>query len=54
MAVIHKCDACKKPITGKRLTVDVPAPYNRFEFCERCANPILAFLKRHKLAPRTT
>jgi hypothetical protein len=50
MAIIHKCDACKKPIKGERTTVDTRGYRDRFEFCEKCAAPILAILKKYKLA----
>ena len=50
MAVIHKCDACKRAITGDRTSVDTRGYRDRFEFCAKCAAPILAVLKRYKLA----
>ena len=49
MAIIHKCDACKKPIKGERMMVDTSPSYDRFEFCPQCAVPILAVLKKYKL-----
>ena len=51
MATIHKCDACKKSIAGDRTTVDTPTPFSRFEFCTKCAAPILTVLKKYKLTP---
>ena len=49
MAVIHKCDACKRAITGERTVVDVANYTDRFEFCTKCAAPIHAALKKYKL-----
>ena len=49
MSVIHKCDACKKPIVGARTTVNPATSYDHFEFCGKCAAPILATLKKYKL-----
>lgn len=51
MAVVHKCDACKKAIVGERMTVDASSDFNRFEFCKKCAAPILAVLRKYKLTP---
>ena len=51
MAIIHKCDACKKPISGDRTSVDTPTAYNRFEFCKKHGAPILKVLKQYKLIP---
>ena len=51
MAVIHKCDVCKKPISGERTSVDTPTAYNRFEFCKKHGAPILKVLKQYKLIP---
>ena len=52
MAVIHKCDACKKSIAGDRTIVDrANYQFDRFELCQKCAAPILAVLKKYKLVP---
>ena len=50
MAITHKCDACKKALTGDRTEVGIPASFTRFEFCAKCAGPILKVLKSYKLA----
>ena len=49
MSVIHKCDVCKKLIDRERTMVDTANYSNRFEFCSKCASPILAILKKYKL-----
>jgi hypothetical protein len=51
MAVIHKCDVCKKPITGQSVDVQEFSPYRHFEFCKTHAAPIIKILKKYKLAP---
>jgi len=51
MVVIHKCDVCKKPISGERTSVDTPTAYNRFEFRKKHGAPILKVLKQYKLIP---
>jgi hypothetical protein len=51
MAVIHKCDVCKKPFTRQSVDVQQFGPYLHFEFCIKCAAPILAVLKKYKLLP---
>jgi hypothetical protein len=50
MATVHNCDACRKTIHGDGVTVGISAYFNRFELCKNCAAPILAILKKHKLA----
>ncbi|MBI4088457.1 hypothetical protein HY418_03730 [Candidatus Kaiserbacteria bacterium] len=50
MATVHKCDVCKKPISGAPLVVSRSFS-DRFEFCNKCAAPILKALKKYKLAP---
>ena len=50
MAIIRKCDACKRVIPGgDRTSVDTFSDYKHFELCNKCAAPILAVLKRYKL-----
>ena len=50
MAIIRKCDACKKVIRGtERTSIDTFDDYTHFELCNKCAAPILAVLKRYKL-----
>ena len=49
MAVIHKCDTCKRAITADRSLVDVGNYAERFELCDTCAAPIRAILKKYKL-----
>jgi hypothetical protein len=49
MAIIHKCDACKKSITGERTNVDVGNFAHRVELCGKCAAPIHTALKKMKL-----
>ena len=50
MAIIRKCDACKRVIRGtERTSVDTFGDYKHFELCNKCAIPILALLKRYKL-----
>jgi hypothetical protein len=50
MAITHKCDVCKKPLTGDRTEVGMPTAFTRFEFSAKCAAPILKVLKSYKLA----
>jgi hypothetical protein len=51
MAIIHKCDVCKKP-TGKRpITVGRNGIFDTVEFCKSHAAPIIKILKKYKLAP---
>jgi len=50
MAIIRKCDACKKVIRGtERTSVDTFGDYKHFELCNKRAAPILAVLTRYKL-----
>jgi len=49
MATVHKCDVCKKPIAGPSVDVQRFSPYLHFEFCMKCASPILTVLKKYKL-----
>jgi hypothetical protein len=32
MAIVHKCDVCKKPISGEKVMVDASGSFDRFEF----------------------
>jgi hypothetical protein len=50
MATVHTCDVCKKPIDGARVVVDVSGAFDRFELCKKHGAPILAALKKYKLA----
>jgi hypothetical protein len=50
MAIVHKCDACRKVIRGRdSVTVDIPDHRRLLEFCAACAAPIVAVLKKYKL-----
>ncbi len=50
MAIIRKCDACRRVIRGtERTSVDTFGDYKHFELCTKCAAPILAVLKRYRL-----
>jgi hypothetical protein len=49
MAIVHKCDVCKKPISGERVIVDASGALDRFEFCKKHGTPFLAVLKKYKL-----
>ena len=51
MATVHKCDVCKKPISGERVMVDASGAFDRFEFCKKHGAPILSILKKYKLTP---
>ena len=49
MAIVHKCDVCKKPITGNRVIVDASGAFDRFELCKTHGAPVLKILKKYKL-----
>jgi hypothetical protein len=50
MAIIHKCDACKRVIRGsERTSVETFADYKHVELCTKCAAPVLKILKKYKL-----
>lgn len=51
MVAVYKCDACKKTITGQSISVERSKPYIHFEFCNKCAQPIVksSVLKKYKL-----
>jgi len=45
---IHKCDFCEKVIKDK--SVDAGFGYlATVELCEKCGEPILKFLRKHKV-----
>jgi len=49
---IFKCDICNKVIEGKTQSIHLGIGGffgNRAEFCEKCAEPILNFLKDKKI-----
>jgi DNA-directed RNA polymerase subunit RPC12/RpoP len=47
---VYKCDICKKEIkNGDETKVSPPGELSGPMFCQPCAKPILAFLKKHKL-----
>jgi len=48
--LVEKCDACNKTIPDRQSGVHVRDGYTNFEFCKKCAAPVLAVLKRYKLA----
>lgn len=52
MATIHKCDVCKKILTVEYVSVATKHLFSRYEFCEKCAAPILAILKKYKLVTK--
>ena len=45
---IHACDICKKEKQPKEL-LSIYKFLNTVELCEKCAEPIVKFLKKHKL-----
>lgn len=46
--LVYKCDLCKKEKETKAI-VSVRCRYDGFELCEKCAEPVVKFLKKHKL-----
>ena len=46
-----KCDLCKKIIKDRDKAVSVGSSgiFYRKEFCQKCAKPIINFLKKNKL-----
>lgn len=47
---VTKCDLCKKQVKEGDKAVSVYYGfYNHREFCKKCAEPILKFLKNKKL-----
>ncbi len=44
---IYKCDICKKEIKGEEISIR--HTFKSCMLCERCAKPVAAFLKKHKL-----
>jgi hypothetical protein len=51
MAIIHKCDVCKKPIGSRPISVGRNGIFDSVEFCKTHAAPILKVLKKYKIAP---
>jgi hypothetical protein len=49
--MIYKCDICEKEIkdNGKEVRVATDGRLSGFTFCEKCAKPLLIFLRKHKL-----
>lgn len=55
MATFHKCDKCGKNIKGEVTTLFFndadkkffEKSFNKFEFCEKCANPLAVYVKRY-------
>lgn len=47
---ITKCDICKKKIKEEKIKLWVQGErFSVFELCEKCAQPIMRFLKSKKL-----
>ena len=46
--IVRKCDICKKKIAGKPITAGFDF-FTRHEFCVKCGQPIINFLKANKL-----
>lgn len=43
-----KCDKCKKIIKKGSILIDAGYP-NRYEFCNKCGQSLIRFLKKNKL-----
>ncbi|MFH0852753.1 MAG: hypothetical protein V1845_04110 [bacterium] len=47
---IKKCDICKKQVKGEELSLSfIGEKFQSFEFCLKCSQPIMKFLKSKKL-----
>jgi hypothetical protein len=47
---IQKCDICKKQLKGEELHLSfIDKGFQSFDFCLKCSQPILNFLKNKKL-----
>jgi hypothetical protein len=48
--IIERCDLCKKELPrGEYVTAGDRGVFGQYSFCEKCGQPIVAFLKKHKL-----
>ena len=45
---VIKCDLCKEKIKDNKLITVGVGFLTHVELCEKCANPIISFLKKHK------
>jgi hypothetical protein len=51
--IVEKCDLCKKELPrGEYVRAGDQGIFGQYSFCEKCAGPILAFLKKHHLAKK--
>lgn len=46
--MVTKCDLCKKTIKSETITVGTRGIFLSKEFCEKCAKPVVNFLKKNK------
>lgn len=49
---VTKCDKCKKEIKNRDARVTAGIGWNMVELCEKCGEPVVAFLKKFKLLER--
>jgi len=51
---IKKCDICKRQVKGEELSLYFQKEkFESFEFCLKCSQPIIKFLKSKKLIKST-
>jgi len=51
---ITKCDVCGRLIEASRITIKITERLERFpdlDICEKCAEPVIAFLKAYRDVP---
>ena len=56
---LTKCDICRKNLQTSVMSdsayvqILYANPYKIFHFCERCAKPVIAFLQKNALLPKS-
>ena len=52
MAIIYKCDLCRKEIKDPVVTVGYGHLFGGYSLCEKCGKPVNEFLKKRKLSKK--